>query len=276
MSLLIDMLQGVVVLVLLGVGFVMVVGVIIDNLQKTFDFKDHRIGWVLFFILNLAVGIVIWLANSKFLPARSGLTKSESINLAHDYDRDINEILQNQIWLIGTVLFFFSSWFTLRIFGGDNPSTLKELQKPIALCLVSTLAISFFGLTESKRRLNEQAGKHSISHISKMCKDAQTTLNEMGNALDSNMDYASIYEEIRSGKEDLVFIASQVSIQTKYLPNSYSGIITNNLEERIIVIAEQANDVLISKILWDMYTTYPQDENSSVMFQEDFKCDYFD
>lgn len=61
-SLLIDMLQGVVILAALAVAFAMTSGSIISNLVKMTNLKDKRFSWVLFAIFNLSVGLVFFVS----------------------------------------------------------------------------------------------------------------------------------------------------------------------------------------------------------------------
>ena len=276
MSLLIDMLQGVLVLTALAVLFALASGAIVTDLVKMTNLKDKRIGWILFVLLNLGAGMVFWLAHDSFKVARSGLVKGETVYGVHKYDEEINEILQNQIWLISVILFFLYSWTFVWLLSISDFSLLEAKQKPIAIFLIATLIISFYGLNKSKKNLNEQARAYSVSHVFDLCKDAQKTLNEMESALNSNKDYTWMYEQIRSGRENLVFTAYQIERQSEHLSESFYGEYATQLEDRVNFVAEQASDTFIAKVLPDLYLTFDQDVIYSLMFKEDFRCEDWD
>jgi len=217
--------------------------------------------WSFVALMNIFVGWLIYNFNEGFVDARSGLTVEY-----YQYELDGN--LMNQIALISSVFFFVVSWAIVLL----PDSNAYTVFKRAGLSLVASLIIVIFMLNISENRLSVQANSLAIKDVEALCKIAQTSLDEMDQAIKSNRDFSSIYSDIRSGSENLSYAASQISYASPFLTDFSDRMMSNWLAKQLVSIEESADSVFIDKVISDSDYSFEDDAQWFNWFKEDLSC----
>lgn len=280
MSLLINLLQGALGLTILSFGFTYVVMFILDKFDKSVNAGKKRLFLAVTFVAYLGMGAFLLRANSQFQVARSGLDVNKSNYteyLSIDFERQINSILQNQIWLIASIYFFLFSLSLVWLFRVGLNTGFDEAKKLISIFLVATLAFAFYGLNRSENQLRSQAVDFSIDQTYVLCSFAQNTLNDRESSLNSSDSYRDMYESINFGQNELEMLSYQIERQSEYLSETAVwGHYSEILSESILKHSNEASDALLSTILEDLDASSNPASIYGLMMDADYGCEDWD
>jgi hypothetical protein len=252
----IDLFIQIAVAIVFGFGFGLLMLKVIGRKTDAGIFR-----WSFVVLLNIFLGWLIYMANEEFVDARSGLTVEY-----YQYELDAN--LMNQIALISSIFFFVVSWALVLLWD----SNLNAVYKWAGLSLVAYLIIAIFALSISENRLSAQANSLAIKEVEALCKIAQTSLDEMDQAIKSNRDFSSIYSNIRSGSENLSYASSQIRYASPFLSDLSDQMMADWLADHLVSIEESADSVFIDKVVSDSDYRFEDDPRSYNWFKEDLSC----
>jgi hypothetical protein len=253
---------------------------ILDKFDKSVNAGKKRLFLAVTFVAYLGMGALLLRANSQFQVARSGLDVNKSNYteyLSIDFERQINSILQNQIWLIASIYFFLFSLSLVWLFRVGFNTGFDEAKKLISIFLVATLAFAFYGLNRSENQLRSQAVDFSIDQTYVLCSFAQNTLNDMESSLNSSDSYRDMYESINFGRNELEMLSYQIELQSEYLSETAVwGHYSEILSESILRHSNEASDALLSTILEDLYASSNPASIYGLMMDADYGCEDWD
>ena len=252
----IDLLIQIAVAIAFGFGFGLLMLKVIGSKKDAGIFR-----WSFVVLINIFLGWMICLTNEGFVDARSGLTVEY-----YQYELDGN--LMNQIALISSIFFFVVSWAIVLVW----ESNLDTVFKWAVLGLVAYLIIAIFALSINENRLSAQANSLAIKEVEALCKIAQTSLDEMDEAIKSNRDFSSIYSNIRSGGENLSYASSQIRYASPFLSNLSDQMMADWLADHLVLIKDSSESVFIDKVISDSDNRFEDDPRSYNWFNEDLSC----